>query len=156
MLWLSILWLRKDLKSHHTYKGGGRRLPIVDLYWKIMILRAFWQDRRWWLPCSCSNCHWVEVQCISSQVCSLSDVEDGPREIQSDTLQLHHSGVHLRSTVPSLETSSWWKEVKLKGPLPFQGLFTSQLQCTSCKCKVLDPCCCLTFAPYVKIFMFSN
>lgn len=76
-----------------------------------------------------------EMQQPLTKVCSLSDVEDGPLEIQSDTVQLHPSGVHLRSTVHGLETSSWWKEAKLKGPLPFQGLFTSQLQCTSCNCK---------------------
>lgn len=66
---------------------------------------------------------------VSSQVCSLSAaVEDGLREIQQHGLQ---------ATLLSPKPSSWWQEAKLKGPLPFQGLFASQLQCMSCKYKVL-------------------
>ncbi|KDR23101.1 ubiquitin carboxyl-terminal hydrolase 30 homolog isoform X2 [Zootermopsis nevadensis] len=68
-----------------------------------------------------------EVQQKLPKVCSLSAaVEDGLREIQQHGLQ---------ATLLSPKPSSWWQEAKLKGPLPFQGLFASQLQCMSCKYK---------------------
>ncbi|XP_069688987.1 ubiquitin carboxyl-terminal hydrolase 30 homolog isoform X1 [Periplaneta americana] len=77
-----------------------------------------------------------ETQQPFSKECSLYDaLNDRPREIHSDTVQVRRSTFLLRATVSSLESCSWWQEAKFKGPLPFQGLFTSQLQCMSCKYK---------------------
>jgi len=72
-------------------------------------------------------------------VCSLSDaIENDHMEGQSDAVQQHPTGVKLRAAMSDREASSQWHEAKLKGQLPFQGLFTSQLQCMSCKYKVLQ------------------
>jgi hypothetical protein len=69
----------------------------------------------------------------------LSDaVEDDHTGGQPDAVQQHYSGVKLRAAMSDPEISSQWQEAKLKGQLPFQGLFTSQLQCMSCKYKVLQ------------------
>lgn len=72
-------------------------------------------------------------------MCSLSDaIESDHTEGQSDALQQHPTGVKLRAAISDHEASSQWQEAKLKSQLPFQGLFTSQLQCMSCKYKVLQ------------------
>ncbi|XP_069688988.1 ubiquitin carboxyl-terminal hydrolase 30 homolog isoform X2 [Periplaneta americana] len=87
-----------------------------------------------------------ETQQPFSKECSLYDaLNDRPREIHSDTVQVRRSTFLLRATVSSLESCSWWQEAKFKGPLPFQGLFTSQLQCMSCKYK-LPACLCIHIA----------
>lgn len=77
-----------------------------------------------------------EIQQPLSKVCSLSDaIENDHMEGQSDGVQQHPIGVKLRAAMSDHEASSQWHEAKLKGQLPFQGLFTSQLQCMSCKYK---------------------
>lgn len=77
-----------------------------------------------------------EIQQPLSKECSLSDAVEGDHtEGQSDAVRRRHSGVKLRAAMSDLETSSRWQEAKLKGQLPFQGFFTSQLQCMSCKYK---------------------
>ncbi|PSN46676.1 hypothetical protein C0J52_06381, partial [Blattella germanica] len=77
-----------------------------------------------------------ETQMPLTKVCSLYDaVAVGPKEVQSEVFEQKSQPKPLRTTVSCLDTSSALKGSRYKTPLPFHGLFTSQLQCVSCKHK---------------------